>query len=135
MAVPTGQDFSINNISTIPSLLPKEVTGTTGHTDAGSIEANLLQCLLPNTEICSNMIDIPRTDLNKTRILALLAYNFIHEKHWLSIGNDIYQCQEAWEMPRMHTAHLTASLDTTRKGIPTQGQGDPPLILHKQQPF
>lgn len=81
------------------------------------------------------MIDIPRTDLNKTRILALFAYNFIHEKHWLSIENDIYQCQEAWEMPRMHTAHLTASLDTTRKVIPTQGQGDPPLILHKQQPF
>lgn len=85
MAVPTGlltgQDFSVNNISTIPSLFPKEVAGTRGDTDAGSIEANLLRCLFPNTEICSNMIDIPWTDLNKTRILALLTYNFIHEKY------------------------------------------------------
>lgn len=81
------------------------------------------------------MTDIPWTDLNKTQILALLAYNFIHEKHWMCIGNDIYQCQEAWEVPRMYTAHLAASLDTTRKVIPTQGQGDPSLPLHKQQPF
>lgn len=50
----------------------------------------------------------------------------------MSIGNDIYQCQEAWEMPRMHAAHLTATLDTIRKVIPTQGQGDPPVTLHKQ---
>ena len=41
------------------------------------------------------MIDIPWSDVNKTRDLALLAYNFIHEKHWMSIGNGIYQCQEA----------------------------------------
>lgn len=135
MGLLPGQNFSINNISTIPSLIPKEITGTTGNTDAGSIDTNLLQCLFPNTETCSNMIDIPRTDLNKTRILALLAYNFIHEKHWMSLGNDIYQCQETWERPRMHTAHLAASLDTPTKVIPTQGQGDPPLTLHKQQPF
>lgn len=76
---------------------------------------------------------MPWTDLNKTRILALLVYNFIHEKHWVSIRKHIHQCQEAWQIPRMHTAHPIASLANTRKVTPTQGQGDPLLTLHNSQ--